>query len=103
MKTKLETSIEISHGNGQTNLSIEELHLEGSVIPQLVIDITANNNLVNKIEIKMTPERLRKIGEFLIECSEQCEKTYNNPDNTAWAGVVNSKFYVRNSQGNQID
>jgi len=102
-KIRLENSIEISHGSGGIHFFVEELENEQVNIPQLVIDITANTNLVNKIEIKMTPERLKKLGAFLIECGEKCESNYKNPDSTPWGGIVNSKFYKRDSKGNQID
>ena len=92
------SKIYIDLGNGGFNISVEKLNIEKDVenIPVLEIKGSMLGHQMGEMKIRMTPKRLKLLGEFLISEGEKSKEYYENKNfNDVWDGLAKSKFNVK--------
>lgn len=96
---KQEINIDLGSG-GEFKISVEKLYIEESDffnVPVLNITGSMQGHTMGKMQVRMTPDRLKQLGEFLILEGENAKKYYNNPtENDGWGGMARSKFRKNN-------
>lgn len=89
------SKIYIDLGNGGFNISVDKLNQKENDenTPVLKIDGSILGHKMGEMNIRMTPERLIELGEFLISEGEKSKTYYNNQrENDGWGGLACSKF-----------
>jgi hypothetical protein len=97
--------IYIDLGNGGFNITIDRIDISNVSIPVFKITSGVHGHKMSDIEIRMTPERIIRLGEFLIDEGEKSKSFYKDDNLTQlgvdadkinpWAGAANSKFTIR--------
>ena len=87
------SKIKIDLGNGGFHFTVKKMENAKGVIPVLNINAEMFGHKMGEMEMRITPDRLKQIGEFLIEESVKADEYYNNEE-TVWGGAANSKFFV---------
>jgi len=91
------SKIYINLGNGGFNISVEKLNIEKDVdnIPVLKINGSMIGHQMGEMKIRMTPERLIMLGNFLISEGEKSNEYYKDKkSDDIWGGLSNSKFTI---------
>ena len=89
------SKIYIDLGSGGFNISVEKLNQKENDenTPVLKIDGSILGHKMGEMNIRMTPERLIELGEFLISEGEKSKVYYNNKrESDGWGGLACSKF-----------
>jgi hypothetical protein len=76
-------NIGLGNGNCEFNISVDKLNNEytNEEIPHLNINASMLGHKMCEINIRMTPERLIELGNFLIVEGENSKNYYNNKEN----------------------
>lgn len=84
-------NVYIGLGNGGFEFFVEQLVCGDDIIPLLNINARIHGHQMGEMKIRMTPDRLIQLGDFLKEQAEKSKSYYKNHIG-AWEGSANSTF-----------
>lgn len=97
--------IYIDLGNSGFSITVDEEeittppHETLGKIPVLNINGYRYGHTMGNMKIRLTPERLKELGEFLISESENSKEYYDNEnEDNGWGGLTNSKFTIKDKK-----
>jgi hypothetical protein len=91
----------IGLGNSGFKFEVDKLYKGNETgdenIPVLKIKANAQGHKMSEMEILITPDRLKQLGEFLIAEGERSKEYYvNKNEDGPWCGLARSKFGIHN-------